>query len=55
MDKIKITKKELDDLYDVEEDPKEELVEDSNATVTFEDYSISKDKEDNKKWRLEDL
>jgi len=54
--KIKITKKELEEMYDIEEvkEDVKQVEDNSNATVSFEDYSVQKDKEDDKKWRSEE-
>ncbi len=49
-DKIKITKKEIEDLYDIEEQvpgPKEELVEtEETKNFTFEEFTEHYDKND---------
>ncbi len=62
MDKLKITRRELEDMYEVIDETEEsrkvinEINEDNgNATVTYEEFTEIKDKEDMKKWRSEDL
>jgi len=59
-EKIKITKKEVNDLYDIQDEQVEKINKEQtdkdapNASISFEDYTVAKDKEDDKKWRLED-
>jgi len=56
-EKIKITKKELDDIYEIEEDVEKELIvakDDQDKNFTFEEYTEHYDK-NNKKQLEQDL
>ncbi len=56
-EKIKITRKEIEDLYDIEEDntvqKEEEITITENKPETWEEATERIDKENEKKWLLE--
>ncbi len=65
MEKIKATIKEIEEIYDIEQDHKdtENIPEKENiANATFEEYTVQYDKEDSEKslkdiknvWKVED-
>ncbi len=51
VEKIKITRKELEDMYDIEEvkEDNSHQEDNSNATISFEEFTTKKDKEE-KQW-----